>query len=105
LYLRHAKYGVFLLVRRGAQSDRKDWSIPGKGSADFPDLLAWLASEAASLTKQHSHVQDLQLVGIDLTARVTARIAPKSKPSTTAGRKKKPRPATHVRPGTRRHGK
>lgn len=105
-YMRDARYGVFLLVRRAAQADRKDWSLPDNVNADFADLLAWLSTEAGALVRRHSEVNALQIIGIDLTARATARIAvPKSKPSTRAQPKKLTTPATRGRSRTVYHGK
>jgi hypothetical protein len=105
-YMREAHYGVLLLVRRGAQYDRNQWSIPGKDNADFADLLAWLSTEAGSLVAQHREVKALQVVGIDLTARATAHPAlPRAKPSTRAGKNKAPTPARRAQSRTVRHGK
>jgi hypothetical protein len=104
-YLREARYGVFLLVRRGARGDRTRWAIRDKGKVDFADLLAWLSTEAASLIRQHPEVKALQVVGIDLTVRSASRAVLSSVQTRNTSRKKKPaRRAIRVQPRTVSHG-
>ena len=64
-YLREAHYGVFLLVNRGAVSDNKSWRHDGKLS--FSALVQWLKDESRTLLNEH--VQDIEVIGIDLTRR------------------------------------
>ncbi len=64
-YLREACYGVFLLVNRGAEGDKKYWRHPKKLS--FSTLVQWLKDESRTLLNEH--VQDVEVIGIDLTRR------------------------------------
>ena len=100
-YMREAHYGVFLLVRRGAQGDRKQWSIPEKSDANFLDLVTWLSAEAASLVSQHPEVKALEVVGIDLTARSASPRAPEKSVSST---RKKSAGRERVQQRTLAHG-
>jgi hypothetical protein len=72
-YLREACCGIYLLVRRGAEGDQRRWSLPHGERADFSELVAWLTVQATSLIAQHPNIKGLQVVGIDLTARMIAR--------------------------------
>ena len=64
-YLREARYGVFLLVNRGAKSDKKSWRSDRR--LTFPALIEWLEDEGRTLLNEH--VQDVEVIGIDLTRR------------------------------------
>ena len=71
-YLREAQYGIFLLVNRDGEGDRGYWQ-PNK-RLDFPALTQWLKDESKALLNEH--VQDIEVIGIDLTRR-TGEAAPK----------------------------
>ena len=64
-YLREARYGIFLLVNRGADRDKKSWRHDGNLS--FSTLVQWLKDESRTLLNEH--VQDIEVIGIDLTRR------------------------------------
>ena len=64
-YLREAHYGIFLLVNRGAEGDKKYWR-PGK-KLSFSTLIQWLRDESGTLLNEH--VQGVEVIGIDLTKR------------------------------------
>ena len=64
-YLREAHYGIFLLVNRGAEGDKKYWR-PGK-KLSFSTLIQWLRDESGTLLNEH--VQGVEVIGIDLTRR------------------------------------
>ena len=74
-YLLESRLGIFLLVRRGASSDRTTWSLPHHPKAHFDELVDWLNTEAALLLKQHRELLGLSVIGIDLTKRETKRSA------------------------------
>ena len=65
-YLREAQYGVFLLVNRGAVRDNKSWRHDD-GKLSFSALVQWLKDESRTLLNEH--VQDIEVIGIDLTRR------------------------------------
>lgn len=68
-YLRDARStrGIFLLVYIGI---KKSWDLPGNGSAeDFDELLTALRQHWAMIASQYPNVEDLAVVGIDLTRR------------------------------------
>jgi hypothetical protein len=68
-YLRDARSsrGIFLLVYVGI---KKSWDLPGGGRAEsFEDLLVALRQHWAVLASQYPNVEDLAVVGIDLTRR------------------------------------
>ena len=65
-YLREAQYGVFLLVNRGAVRDNKSWRHDD-GKLSFSALVQWLKDESRTLLNEH--VQDVEVIGIDLTRR------------------------------------
>lgn len=71
-YLHEAHYGIFLLVNRDGEGDRRDWR-PNK-RLDFSALTQWLKDESRALLNEH--VQDIEVIGIDLTKR-TGEAAPK----------------------------
>ncbi len=64
-YLREARYGIFLLVNRGADRDKKSWRHDGNLS--FSTLVQWLKDESRTLLNER--VQDIEVIGIDLTRR------------------------------------
>ena len=64
-YLREACYGIFLLVNRGADRDKKSWRHDGNLS--FSTLVQWLKDESRTLLNER--VQDIEVIGIDLTRR------------------------------------
>lgn len=65
-YLREAQYGIFLLVNRGAKRDKKKyWRSDRRLS--FSTLVEWLKNESRTLLNEH--VQDIEVIGIDLTRR------------------------------------
>ena len=68
-YLRDARSsrGIFLLVYVGI---KKSWDLPGGGGAEgFEELLTALRQHWAVLASQYPNVEDLAVVGIDLTRR------------------------------------
>jgi len=68
-YLRDARSsrGIFLLVYIGI---KKSWDLPGGGRAEsFEELLPALRQHWAVIASQYPNVEDLAVVGIDLTLR------------------------------------
>ncbi|MER9262649.1 hypothetical protein [Mesorhizobium sp. M0619] len=68
-YLRDARSsrGIFLLVYIGT---KKSWDLPGGGKAEsFEALLTALRQHWSVIFSQHPNVEDLAVVGIDLTLR------------------------------------
>jgi hypothetical protein len=69
-YLREARYGIFLLVRRGGPRDRKSWPHQSLGKTfDFHGLTEWLCEEAKDLVCANPSIDGLEVVAIDLTRR------------------------------------
>jgi hypothetical protein len=69
-YMDEARYGIFLIVRRGAVKDRSVWSF-SEGEQDrelsFEQLTDWLEKEADELVRGNPSVDGLKVVAIDLT--------------------------------------
>ena len=65
-YLREAQYGIFLLVNRGAKRDKKKYWRSNR-RLSFSTLVEWLKNESRTLLNEH--VQDIEVIGIDLTRR------------------------------------
>ena len=63
--------GVYLLVWRGIQ---KRWQLPGKNKkwVNFTELLAALQYHWTSVTNAHPSVEEVKVIGIDLTKRASA---------------------------------
>lgn len=110
-YLRDARSsrGIFLLVYIGI---KKSWDLPGGGRAEsFEELLSALRQHWAVIASQYPNVEDLAVVGIDLTLRG---LDTKTVKATTEARKavekaKKPAPKNNKRgnrraSGAERHG-
>jgi hypothetical protein len=68
-YLREAKTGIFLLVRRGGVSGKSAWPRKGAPNGDFDQLVDWLNSEASQLRQKYADLRGLSVVSIDLTKR------------------------------------
>ncbi|MDA8454267.1 hypothetical protein M4R22_05790 [Acidovorax sp. GBBC 3334] len=67
---RRSSCGIFLLVYRGEQ---KSWSLPnGAGSVDFSALVEALHERWMTLSPNLHNVDDVLVVGIDLTKRAAA---------------------------------
>jgi 3-oxoacyl-(acyl-carrier-protein) synthase len=61
---------VFLLVYRGEQ---KSWHLPeAAGAVDFNGLVEALQERWMVLSPRLSNVDDIQVIGIDLTRRAVA---------------------------------
>lgn len=61
--------GVYLLVWRGVQ---KRWQLPNKKWVDFGGLVKALQDHWASVTGSHPRVEEIKVIGIDLTKRAVA---------------------------------
>jgi hypothetical protein len=75
-YLRDARStcGIFLLFYRGAQ---QRWQLPGDaGSVDFDGLVLALRRHWEALSPRLPNVQDVLVIGIDLTKRTIAASPP-----------------------------
>ena len=69
-YLREARYGIYLLVRRGAVNDRRDWRHAELDRIfNFSQLAAWLQEEAHTLVRANPSIDGLAVIAIDLTRR------------------------------------
>lgn len=80
-YLREAKYGIFLLVRRGNREkrDKTTWRLNGpdaRRTFDFRALVTWLQDEALELCRANPSIDGLEVIGIDLTARRSSNRVP-----------------------------
>ncbi|APW39544.1 hypothetical protein RD110_21925 [Rhodoferax koreense] len=68
-YLRdvRSRCGIFLLVYRGEKSG---WNLPGNGTTvDFDGLVDALKNQAKSLLLGLANIDDIRVIGIDLTKR------------------------------------
>lgn len=63
----HSQYGIFLLVYQGKKPD-KTWQINSK-NLNFAELLDALQQHWRSIEHQYPHIDDIQVIGIDLSAR------------------------------------
>jgi len=75
--------GIYLLVWRGVQ---KRWQLPSKKWVDFDGLVTALRNHWASVTDAHPRVEEINVIGIDLTKRTSAptptkKVLPKKKSS------------------------
>lgn len=61
--------GIYLLVWRGIQ---KRWQLPNKKWGDFGRLVRALQDHWASVTGSHPRVEEIKVIGIDLTKRAVA---------------------------------
>jgi hypothetical protein len=77
-YLRGARHGIFLVVNRGAEGDRKSWKL-GRRAVDFDELIAALAAEASALLRASTTMDGLEVIGIDLLRRAVPDVLPKGK--------------------------
>jgi hypothetical protein len=69
--------GIYLLVWRGKQ---KTWLLPNKNWCDFNGLVAELQSHWESVTGAHPQVEEVKVIGIDLTKRAIAPTPAKKAP-------------------------
>ena len=68
-YLREARFGIFLLVKRGADRNaNRSWRAGGE-QLDFSALVQRLKDESGSVLQANPHVQNIEVIGIDLTQR------------------------------------
>lgn len=74
-YLRAARHGIFLVVNRGGERDRKSWKF-GQRAVDFDGLIAALAAEASALLGASTTMEALEVVGIDLLRRAGPDVLP-----------------------------
>jgi len=67
-YLRdnRSSRGIFVLVNL---SSTKHWQLPSRNRVDFDGLVQALQNYWKSIANKHSHVEDIAIVGIDLTKR------------------------------------
>lgn len=68
-YMKRATHGIFLVVNCRRQGDLKTWKVNGK-PVGFKELVVWLQQEAKQILQDVSGISGLQVIGIDLTARV-----------------------------------
>lgn len=70
--------GIYLLVWRGLQ---KRWQLPNKKWANFDGLLKALQDHWASVTGAHPRIEEIKVIGIDLTKRAVAPTPAKKTPA------------------------
>jgi hypothetical protein len=76
--------GIYLLVYRGV---RKHWQLPSGEIATFGELVAALQEHWASVATAHPCVEEIKVIGIDLTKRAKTPL-PKKTPNTRTTAKK-----------------
>lgn len=77
--------GIYLLLWRGEQ---KRWLLPNKKWVDFDGLVTALQSHWASMKGAHPRVEEIKVIGIDLTKRAIAPAPAKKAPAKKAPTKK-----------------
>ena len=81
--MREAHYGIFLLVNRGSENDRKRWRVDNRNRV-FEDLIRCLREEAEKIVSSSATIRGLEVLGIDLTKRdgepkaATIRLVPRA---------------------------
>ncbi|MGY4661157.1 hypothetical protein ACVWZ9_001951 [Pseudomonas chlororaphis] len=87
-YLRdiRSSCGVFLLVNHGR---KKSWTLPGNKRVAFNELVTALQQHWLFLAPRYPNVEDIQVIGIDLTKRGGAAPKPEKPKKERAPRKKK----------------
>jgi hypothetical protein len=58
--------GIYLLINRGT---RRRWQLPNGEMADFGELVSALQNHWASVATAHPRVEEIKVIGIDLTKR------------------------------------
>jgi hypothetical protein len=86
--------GIYLLVWRGLQ---KRWQLPNKRWVDFDGLVKALRHHWASVTNSHPHVEEIKVIGIDLTKRAVAPTPAKKTPAAKRAPAKKAATKTSVK--------
>jgi len=61
--------GIYLLVYRGLQ---QNWQLPSGGMANFDELVLALQEHWVSVAMAHPGVEEIKVIGIDLTKRAKA---------------------------------
>jgi hypothetical protein len=69
--------GIYLLVWRGVQ---KTWQLPNKNWVDFNGLVTELQSHWECVTGAHPKVEEIKVIGIDLTKRAISPTPAKKAP-------------------------
>lgn len=92
-YLRdpRSSHGLFVLVYHG---DKTSWDLPAGGRAEtFADLVAALQAHWDNLSTRIAWVEDVRVIGIDLTVRGTAGKPVSGKTSSTGGKVRRSTPS------------
>jgi hypothetical protein len=76
--------GIYLLVYRGVQ---KHWQLPNGEMADFGELVSALQEHWASVAAAHPGVEEIKVIGIDLTKRSKTPLIKKTSGTRTAANK------------------
>ncbi|RAM61344.1 hypothetical protein RB24_25600, partial [Herbaspirillum rubrisubalbicans] len=80
--------GIYLLVYRGKV---KRWQLPGSGMVNFDELISALQKHWTSVANTHPRVEEIKVIGIDLTKRAQSPLPkknPKSKSATNKAKEK-----------------
>lgn len=86
--------GIYLLVWRGRQ---KRWQLPNKKWVDFDGLVKALQDHWASVNGAHPRVEEVKVIGIDLTKRAVAPTPAKKAPASKKAPANKPATETSVK--------
>jgi hypothetical protein len=78
--------GIYLLVYRGKV---KRWQLPRGEMANFDELISALQQHWASVANTHPRVEEIKVIGIDLTKRAQSPVPKKSTKSKNASNKTK----------------
>lgn len=76
--------GIYLLVWRGVQ---KRWQLPNKKWVDFDGLVKALREHWTSVINAHPRVEEIKVIGIDLTKRAVAPTPARKAPVKKAAKK------------------
>lgn len=76
--------GIYLLIYRGMQ---KHWQLPSGEMANFVELVSALQEHWASVATAHPRVEEIKVIGIDLTKRAKTPLPKKTPGRRTAANK------------------
>ncbi|WP_432240885.1 hypothetical protein [Herbaspirillum robiniae] len=76
--------GIYLLVYRGKV---KRWQLPKGEMANFDELISALQKHWASVANTHPRVEEIKVIGIDLTKRAQSPVPKKSTRSKSSSNK------------------
>jgi hypothetical protein len=83
--------GIYLLLYRGVQ---KHWQLPSGEMVTFDELVSALQGHWVSVATAHSRVEEIKVIGIDLTKRAKTPLPKKTPGTRSAANKAKAKPTS-----------